>query len=190
MRKFTYGLPIALLGAAVAVVHPHKAVASIPPEVSAIAFGGRFAIARSAVPEAIASNEPNDVQAYYNWGVARYLSGDKQGAIDDFNHAIQIDPNFALAYNNRGLARNDLGDQRGAIDDFNHALKIDPNNAYAYFNRGLAYYKLGDQQGAIADFQKAANLFQQQGKQDYYQRSLENIRKIQSFRHRTDRFVG
>jgi tetratricopeptide (TPR) repeat protein len=63
-------------------------------------------------------------------------------------------------------------------------------DAYAYYNRGIARYKLGDKQGAIADFQKAANLYVQQNRLDDYQRSLENIRKIQSFRHRSDRFVG
>jgi len=60
----------------------------------------------------------------------------------------------------------------------------------AYYNRGKARDDLGDKQRAIADFQKAANLFQQQGRQDDYQRSLERIRNIQSFRLRTDRFVG
>jgi|GEM_PF-6082471 len=79
MRKFTYGLPIALLSAAVVVVHPHKAVASIPSEVRAIAFGGRFAIARSAVPEAIASDEPNKrisafIHSHISFRIAIFLA--------------------------------------------------------------------------------------------------------------------
>jgi len=146
MRKFTYGLPIALLSAAAVVAQLHKAVASIPLEVRAMA---RSAVPEAMVkrpPKAIASDEPNNAIAYNTRGFARYQSGDKQGAIDDFNHALQIDPNLAEAYNNRGSARNDLGDK----------------------------------QGAIADFQKAANLYVQQNRLDDYQRSLENIRKIQS----------
>jgi hypothetical protein len=53
MRKFTYGLPIVLLSVAVVVVQPHKAVASISPDVRAIA--------RSAVPEAMAKRPPKAI---------------------------------------------------------------------------------------------------------------------------------
>jgi len=115
MRKFTYGLPIALLSAAVVVVHPHKAVASIPPQVRAIA--------RSAVPEAIASDVANDAIAYYNRGLARYKLGDKQGAIDNYNHGLNINPNFPQAYKGRGLTRSELRDNHGAINDLSRGFE-------------------------------------------------------------------
>ncbi|MDJ0505142.1 MAG: tetratricopeptide repeat protein, partial [Nostocales cyanobacterium LE14-WE12] len=93
-----------------------------------------------------------------NRGNARYDLGDKQGAIDDYNQALNIDPNYALAYNGRGNARYDLGDKQGAIDDYNQALNIDPNYAHAYNGRGCVRYNLGDIKGAIDDYNQALNI--------------------------------
>jgi tetratricopeptide (TPR) repeat protein len=122
---------------------------------------------------------PNYAEPYNNRGVVRKELGDKQGAIDDFNLAIKFNPNYALAYNNRGNVRKELGDKQGAIDDYTLAIKINPNYANAYYNRGVVRYELGDKQGAIDDFQQAANLFQQQGNTEGYQKVLEVLRKIQ-----------
>ncbi|HBE16890.1 MAG TPA: hypothetical protein DDW51_04565, partial [Cyanobacteria bacterium UBA11367] len=58
---------------------------------------------------------------YYNRGVARSALGDKEGAIADYNQAIDINPNDAEAYNNRGVARSALGDKEGEIADYNQA---------------------------------------------------------------------
>ncbi|MFN5873242.1 MAG: tetratricopeptide repeat-containing serine protease family protein [Aphanizomenon sp.] len=122
---------------------------------------------------------PNYANAYNNRGNVRYDLGDKQAAIDDFTQAIKINPNYDKAYNNRGSVRDDLGDKQGAIDDYNLAIKINHNDAEAYNNRGNVHYELGDKQGAIDDFQQAANLFQQQGNTEGYQKVLEVLRKIQ-----------
>jgi len=64
MREFTYGLPIALLSAAMVVVHPHKAIASIPPQVRAIARSAVPEVMAKHPPKVIASDVPNDAQAY------------------------------------------------------------------------------------------------------------------------------
>ncbi|MEG4318693.1 MULTISPECIES: tetratricopeptide repeat protein [unclassified Microcoleus] len=122
---------------------------------------------------------PNFAEAYYNRGNARRGLGDNQGAIADYNEALRINPNFAEAYNNRGIARYKLGDKQGAVADYNEALRINPNDAEAYNNRGAVRSKLGDKQGAIQDFQKAANLLQQQGDRESYQKVLDNLRILQ-----------
>jgi tetratricopeptide (TPR) repeat protein len=122
---------------------------------------------------------PNYANAYNNRGNVRYDLGDKQAAIDDFTQAIKINPNYDKAYNNRGVVRKELGDKQGAIDDYTLAIKFNPNLAQAYNNRGFVRKELGDKQGAIDDFQQAANLFQQQGNTEGYQKVLEVLRKIQ-----------
>ncbi|MGJ0607991.1 tetratricopeptide repeat protein [Cylindrospermopsis raciborskii] len=96
--------------------------------------------------------------AYIGRGNARYDLGDKQGAIVDYNQAIQINPNYADAYIGRGNARYDLGDKQGAIVDYNQAIQINPNYALAYNNRGNARYDLGDKQGAIVDYNQAIQI--------------------------------
>jgi tetratricopeptide (TPR) repeat protein/S1-C subfamily serine protease len=96
--------------------------------------------------------------SYLNRGLAKLNSGDKQGAIVDYNQAIKINPNDAMYYSNRGIAKSKLGDDRGAISDFNQAIEIDSGNPIYYNERGLAKGSLGDKQDAITDFNRAIKL--------------------------------
>ncbi|MBD6618927.1 tetratricopeptide repeat protein [Komarekiella sp. 'clone 1'] len=121
---------------------------------------------------------PNYALAYNNRGIARTALGDLQGAISDYNEALKINPNYANVYYSRGIARSNLEDLQGAISDYNQALKINPNLAQAYYSKGIVRAALGDKQWAIADLQKAANLFQEQGKTEDYQKVLELIKKL------------
>jgi len=96
-----------------------------------------------------------DVAAYWNRAATRYDLGDKQGALDDFEHILRVAPDDALAYNFRGLVRYDLEDAPGAIADFSQALQLQPQQAAAYCNRAYIRAELGDQMGAIADYTAA-----------------------------------
>ncbi|MEY3870880.1 MAG: hypothetical protein RLZZ338_4774 [Cyanobacteriota bacterium] len=96
--------------------------------------------------------------AYYNQGAVRDDLGDKQGALADYNKAIELQPDLADAYINRGAVRSELGDTKGAIADFNKAIELQPDLAQAYNNRGAVRSELGDKKGAIADYNKAIEL--------------------------------
>jgi Flp pilus assembly protein TadD len=61
---------------------------------------------------------------YVNRGSTRYASGDKRGALADFDKAVQLNPKDALAYNNRGILRLELKDKSGAISDFKTAAPL------------------------------------------------------------------
>ena len=55
---------------------------------------------------------------------------------------------------------------------------INPNLAQAYYNRGKTKYNLGQKQAAAIDLAKAAELFRQQGKMDFYEQMIRLIQKI------------
>ena len=101
---------------------------------------------------------PKDGEDYTNRGVDKYKSGDKQGAIADYNEAIRLNPNLAQAYINRGVAKFESGDKQGAITDYNEAIRLDPNLADAFHNRGDTKDSIGDKKGAIADYNEAIRL--------------------------------
>ncbi len=96
-----------------------------------------------------------EAYTYYNRGYLRYITGNKQEAISDFDKAIAINPQFPLAYYNRGTAKYDLSNKQEAISDFDKAIAINPQLAEAYLSRSGAKLALGNNQGAISDSDRA-----------------------------------
>jgi tetratricopeptide (TPR) repeat protein len=54
--------------------------------------------------------------------------GDLDGALADFNKAIELNARLAYAYNNRGLVKETKGDLVGALADLTKALELKPGN--------------------------------------------------------------
>ena len=105
--------------------------------------------------QASAGDSPLD---YYNRGCAKLDKGDLEGAIADFDRALELDPTGTNAYINRGTAKHHKHDLNGAIADYNRAIKLDPKYALAYLNRGLAKTGKDDWDGAILDYNRAIEL--------------------------------
>jgi tetratricopeptide (TPR) repeat protein len=101
---------------------------------------------------------PKDAEIYPFRGISKFLKGDYDGELADFDKVIEINPKYAEAYFKRGLARvpakGAKGDFDGAIADFDKAIVINPKYAEAYYVRALAKYLKGDYDGAIADSDK------------------------------------
>jgi tetratricopeptide (TPR) repeat protein len=95
------------------------------------------------------------VEDFFNRAGAKKAAGDLDGAIADYDRAIQIDPKDAAIYNNRGLTKQAKGDLDAAIVDFNRAIQLNPKDAIAYSNRGNAKRDKGDLDGAILDYNHA-----------------------------------
>jgi tetratricopeptide (TPR) repeat protein len=71
------------------------------------------------------------ITAYGNRGMARVMSGDLDGAIDDFTAIIERKPNnrrlLCTAYRNRALLKEKKGDSDGAARDRNEAQRLSPD---------------------------------------------------------------
>jgi tetratricopeptide (TPR) repeat protein len=66
-----------------------------------------------------------DAHAYREHGIAAYRNGDLNGAIADFDQAIQLDPKFAAAYIDRGIVFYRLRKYNRAFADIARAKHID-----------------------------------------------------------------
>jgi putative GTP pyrophosphokinase len=88
---------------------------------------------------------------YKHRGMANFAQSQYQAAIDDFNHALELDPrSYKVAYY-RGVVRSVLKQYSQAIDDFSESLRINPYQAFCLFRRGQSYFHIGDYPQALAD---------------------------------------
>jgi serine/threonine protein kinase len=113
------------------------------------------------IPKLFNSGDLKDANAYYERGnLKAYEKNDSQGALADYNRAIQLDPGFISAYDERGNLKADkLNDTQGALADYDRAIQISPTYARAYHHRGnLKIYRLNDPQGALVDYNRAIEL--------------------------------
>jgi tetratricopeptide (TPR) repeat protein len=118
---------------------------------------------------------PNSTEDFFNRGVARYQQGDLEGAMRDFDRAVEIastispgafaanhigaiSPEPAVILYNRGVTRYDLREWDGAIADFDESLMLNPLRVMAWIKRGNARFNKGDLDEAINDFNLALRL--------------------------------
>ena len=61
---------------------------------------------------------------YHDRGIAKVRGGDLDGAIADFNRALELDPKFAMAYADRGISHYSSRHWSEALQDFNHFFDL------------------------------------------------------------------
>ncbi len=116
----------------------------------------RYPEALVAVTKAI---EMKPLSNYYaSRGNIRYISDDYQGALADYNQAIELQPDSAENYFWRANIRSELKDYQGALADCNQAIKFQPDNGDGYSCRGSVRSYLEDYQGALDDLDRAIKI--------------------------------
>lgn len=93
-----------------------------------------------------------------NRGIEKATNGDLDGAIVDFDRAMELNPKDDAPYYNRAQARRLKNDTTGAIADYTTAIELGSTNPAAYNNRGNARAETNDRDGAIADYTRAIEL--------------------------------
>jgi Tetratricopeptide repeat. len=116
---------------------------------------------------------------------ARFKRGDRTGALQDYERALQLRPSNALRagiYNNRGNVRFAQNNAQAALQDYNQAINLKRNYADAYYNRGLAYEALNNIPNASNDFRRAAKFYRDQNQ---FQLADEAERRATNLQQRT-----
>ena len=99
----------------------------------------------------------DEVATYVNRGILRMRMGDLDGAVSDFDEAIEQDPDQAEAYLNKGMAFIKLDDEAGAVPLFTTAIeKKTRKPAIAYFGRAVAHELSGEIKQAYLDYKQAS----------------------------------
>jgi tetratricopeptide (TPR) repeat protein len=113
-----------------------------------------------ACDAALSRGSGNSTQAslYLGRGIAHNAKAERDLAISDFDHAIELDPKLHKAYFGRGNAYKDKGEYDRAIADYSQAIELEPKNSDPLNNRGIAYAKKREFDRAIADFTRVIEL--------------------------------
>ena len=97
----------------------------------------------------------HEAAAHVSSGIEKQKTGDYDGAIADFDHAIEIDPQNVGAFVNRAICKQAKDDHLGAIADWDRALELKPDDGGWYVNRGIVKETIADYDGALADYNRA-----------------------------------
>lgn len=94
-----------------------------------------------------------------NRGIVQVANEEYQGALKDYNAAMELKPELPEAYVSRGNLWFLAGNFDRAITDYDKALALNLDRSHiAFFNRGLARERQGNRDGAMADYQQALQL--------------------------------
>ncbi|WP_226635542.1 tetratricopeptide repeat protein [Brevundimonas poindexterae] len=81
--------------------------------------------------------------------------GDVEGALVEFERAVELEPENANAYANRGIAHIDAGNLTEAAADFERAADLDPSEVVAMNGRGLLAMRAEDYEDAVIQFSRS-----------------------------------
>src|SRR5438445_56562 len=88
----------------------------------------------------------------------KFASGDRDGALADFNQAIELRSTDAEPWFFRANIKSTMGDSNGALADYNRAIELDARFPTYFLHRGDLKLHLDDLSGALFDFDKAIEL--------------------------------
>lgn len=112
---------------------------------------------------------------HVNRGVERGNKSDSEGALSDYDEAIQLNPSNSAALNNRGVVYIEKGEYDRAIQDLDQAINLKPDYSRAFRNRGDAYRKKGDRDHAVADYQKALSFSPEEALRKEIEAALDDL---------------
>lgn len=86
------------------------------------------------------------------------LSGDVEGAYEQYGAAIAADGSLAPAHYNLALLAYATGESELALDHLETALELDPGNAWAHYQLGRIADEAGDAEAAVERYVRALSL--------------------------------
>ena len=101
---------------------------------------------------------PNDGAAFLNRAVAKSISKDYQGAVDDFAAVEKLSPHWNHIYFNRGYLHYINERFELAEEDYTRSLILQANDALTYKKRADARGKGGKKELSLKDYQRSIHL--------------------------------
>ncbi len=104
--------------------------------------------------EQVIKLQPESADAYTSLGTVLHYTGDLEGAIGNYEHALRFGPD-AVAYANLAFSYYAAGRFADALTNYKAAIEKDPVRPVLYRNLGDTYARLGDRQNARLAYEDA-----------------------------------
>jgi tetratricopeptide (TPR) repeat protein len=101
---------------------------------------------------------PDVAKPYALRGTFKGKSGDLEGSLKDFEHALALDTTYAPTYEGLGNIYGAKGQAPKALQMFEKALSLDPKNGKSYYNRAVANLQLNRLDLVLPDLDQALAL--------------------------------
>jgi tetratricopeptide (TPR) repeat protein len=95
----------------------------------------------------------------YNEGNKLLKAGNYDGALEQYNQALNIEKDFRIFYQ-RGIALKKLGNHEEAKNSFEECIKLKPDFEGGYNALGGVYFSMGNYQKAVDNFEKVLEISQ------------------------------
>lgn len=104
---------------------------------------------------AFADSQPATGGEWLDRAYALSRAGDRQGALEAANRAVELAPDDSSAWANRGVYRFWTGDRAGAVADLEKAVDLDPSDRIAMNGHALIANAEGRHQDAVVELSRA-----------------------------------
>lgn len=125
---------------------------------------GRAFIKANDFPAAVAAYRkalelnPDCCDAHEGLATCAYLTGDYQGAIDEYTRLTLLKPMESRFFTNLGAIHNRIGEHMKACEFLRKAIQRDKRCAESYYNLGIAQRKLKQNVMAVSAYKEAIKI--------------------------------
>ena len=128
---------------------------------------GRIADAKTLYQQALVER-PSHVGARNNLALLLESAGNQQGALNEYDRALEFDAENATLLTNRGALLGAMGRYAAAERDLKKVLRVDPSHPEGLFNLGVVMTKKGLWGEAVPQLRRAVELDPTRGAAYFY----------------------
>ena len=114
------------------------------------------------------SINPKLSRGYHNRGASKQGLNQHEGAIEDFDKAIELEKDTTILYhyyNNRAWSKYNIGKLKEGLIDADKSIELNQKYKNSFHTRGHIRHDLGDMKGACSDMEKSLSLGSKESKE-------------------------
>ncbi|MDT7540259.1 MAG: hypothetical protein QOE33_163 [Acidobacteriota bacterium] len=108
--------------------------------------------------EEVLQRDPNNIEGHILKGTILFANGDRQGALAELNHAVELNPRRVESQLGLALYYRQIGDNAKADEIYQHALSIDDTSSVAHLEYARFLVQQNHADKAEAQFRRAVEV--------------------------------